>query len=144
LNTRFWDLSSVEVCVAELRSDKKSQWPQGPKDRDDSRRPNNRQIKGARFYLTDITSAKGRLKDKGTVPLDEGRVTAEWYLWEGDRPQVHAYAKESGYIAVGYKDELFQVTSGKVLFRSFGIIEGKVQRNLTLILRPQYYQPGNG
>src|SRR5207253_9352063 len=58
LNTRFWDLSAVDVRVAELRSDKKSQWPQGPDDKDDSRRPNNRQVKGARFYLTEVTARK--------------------------------------------------------------------------------------
>lgn len=48
LNSRFWDFGPVEVKVVELRSEKKTQWPLGPLDRDDARRPNNRQIMGAR------------------------------------------------------------------------------------------------
>jgi Histidine kinase-, DNA gyrase B-, and HSP90-like ATPase len=46
LNTRFWDLSQTEVAVVELRSERKTSWPQGASDRDDVRRPNRRQIMG--------------------------------------------------------------------------------------------------
>jgi len=144
LNSRFWDLSQVNVRVVELRSDKKSQWPQRPDDRDDSRRPNNRQIQGARYYLSEIEGKSGSLRDKGTVMLDDDRVRAEWYLWQGERPIVHSYAREQGYIAVRYKDELFELTSHKAHFRWFGIIESKVQLNLSIILEPQHYQPANG
>jgi len=48
INTRFWDLSQTEVAVVELRSERKISWPQGTKDRDDARRPNRRQIMGAK------------------------------------------------------------------------------------------------
>jgi hypothetical protein len=144
LNSRFWDLSSCEVKVVELRSDKKSQWPQSASDRDDARRPNNRQVFGARYYLTDVKAPNGNLSTKGTLMLDGERVSAEWYLWRGERPQVHSYAKEGGYIAVRYKGELFHLTSSKVHFRWFGIIERKVQQNLTIILEPQLYHPTNG
>src|SRR4051812_3271064 len=51
LNSRFWDLTQPEVIVVELRSERKTSWPLGPGDRDDARRPNNRRIAGARFYL---------------------------------------------------------------------------------------------
>ena len=44
LNTRFWDLSNVDIKVVELRSEKKTQWPQDRNDKDDVRRPNNRTI----------------------------------------------------------------------------------------------------
>jgi len=144
LNTRFWDLANQDVKVVELRSDKKSQWPQGPSDKDDARRPNNRQIMGARHYLVDVAAPAGKLGDMGTVPLDDGRVAAEWYLWGGDRPAIHSYAKKQGYIAVRYKGELFQLSVNKAHFRWFGIIEGKVQQNLTIIVEPQHYEPANG
>jgi hypothetical protein len=76
--------------------------------------------------------------------VDEGRVAIEWYLWRGERPAIHSYAKKSGYIAVRYRDELFQLTAHKAHFRWFGIIHGEVQQNLTLILEPQLFQPSNG
>jgi hypothetical protein len=144
LNSRFWDLSAVDIKVVELRSEKKSKWPQSVDDRDDTRRPNNRQIRGARHYVTDVKAEKGKLREKGVVTLDNERVVAEWYLWDGERPHVDSYAKKGGYIAVRYNDELFQPTSNKVHFRWFGVIEGKVQQNLTIILEPPHYQSNNG
>jgi hypothetical protein len=44
LNSRFWDLSAQDVRVAELRSEKKNQWPTSASECDDTRRPNNRRI----------------------------------------------------------------------------------------------------
>jgi len=143
LNSRFWDLTCAEVKVVELRSLKKNHWPQGPKDTDNARRPNNRSIKGARHFLTDVKAPAGKLREGGVLMLDEERVKAEWYLWEGERPHVDSYAKMNGYIAVRYNDELFHLTSNKVHFRWFGVIEGKVQQNLSVILTPQHYQAGN-
>jgi hypothetical protein len=144
LNSRFWDLTDQEVTVAELRTDKKNSWPQGRDDRDDDRRPNNRSIMGAKHYLCDIKTPKGKLSASDIKLLDEGRVAVEWYLWAGDRPAVHSYAKKSGYIAVRYGGELYQLTMNKAHFRWFGIIHGEVQQNLTLILEPQLYNTSNG
>jgi hypothetical protein len=144
LNTRFWDLRAMEVRVVEPRSEKKTQWPERPDDRDDSRRPNNRHIGGARHWLLDVTGTSGKVADHGTVLLDSERVNAEWYLWEGDRPHIDSYAKRNGYIALRYKGELFQVTSHKVHFRWFGMAEAKVQQNLSLILEAHLYHPNNG
>ena len=143
LNTRFWDLTA-DVRVVELRSEKKTQWPENPDDRDDARRPNNRQIKGARHYLVDVEGSKGTLLGQDTVPLAEGRIKTEWYLWSGERPHIDSYARRTGYVAIRYKDELFHVTSNKAHFRWFGVVEGKVQQNLSIILEPQLYQTNNG
>jgi hypothetical protein len=143
-NTRFWDLTQVDVKVVELRSEKKSQWPQSASDKDDSRRPNNRQMFGARYYLTDLKASNGKLGVAGVLMLDRERVNAEWYLWEGQRPSIHGYAKEIGYVAVRYKGELFHLTSSKVHFRWFGVIESKVQHNLTIVIEPQLYEARNG
>jgi hypothetical protein len=144
LNSRFWDLSKFEVRVVELRSDKKSHWPQSANDRDDARRPNNRQVFGARYYLRSVKAPNGKLGASDILMLDDGRVPTEWYLWHGERPAVHSYAKESGYIAVRYNGELFHLTSNKVHFRWFGVIERKVQQNLTIVLEPQLYHAVDG
>lgn len=141
LNTRFWDLSTVDVTVTELRSEKKTSWPTGPNDRDDARRPNNRRIMGARHYIQDIEGKEGKLTGHGTLMLDEERVIVDWFLWEGQRPAIHSYAKKGGYVAVRYRDELFDLSAAKPIFRAFGVIEDKVQQNLTIIIEPQHYHP---
>ena len=103
--------------MVELRSEKKSQWPQSANDKDDARRPKNRQAFGAHYYLTDVKAPNGKLGPHGVLLLDGERVSAEWYLWDGERPAVHSYAKKGGYIAIRYKGELFHVSSNKVQFR---------------------------
>jgi hypothetical protein len=139
LNSRFWNLSNINVMVVEVRSDKKTQWPTGPGDRDDARRPNNRAIQGARHYAKEITAEKGKLTAHGDIPLDDARVRAEWYLWEGQRPAVHSYARKPGYIAIRYKGELYEITSDRVDFRHFGVVEQQVRQNLFIVLEPQLY-----
>jgi hypothetical protein len=141
LNSRFWDLKQHEVTMVELRSERKTSWPTGPQDRDDGRRPNNRRILGAKYYLADVAASNGKLFAASTLPMDENRVQAHWYLWEGDRPNIHSYAKKPGYIAVKYKDELFELTSHKAQFRWFGIADSKIQQNLTIILEPNHFEP---
>ncbi len=141
LNTRFWDLRKTEVVVVELRSERKTSWPQGPKDSDDSRRPNNRRVMGAKYYLTEVKSQTGNLVKNAWLPLDDNRVVTHWYLWEGERPAIHSYAKKAGYIAVRYGDELFELTTHKAHFRWFGIAEVKIQQNLTIVLEPQLFDP---
>lgn len=141
LNTRFWDLTKHEVHVLEMRSEHKHHWPRGPHENEDDRRPNRRLIQGAGYYLDRVQTPKGKLEAKDSLSLNEGRVNAEWYLWSGERPAIDSYARKNGYIAVRYGDELFEVTAGKVDFRSFGIVESKVQQNLTIILQPQKYEP---
>jgi hypothetical protein len=75
------------------------------------------------------------------VSLDENRVNAHWYLWQGKRPAIHSYAKKTGYIAVRYKDELFELSSHKAHFRWFGVADLKIQQNLTIILEPALFDP---
>ena len=80
LNSRFWNLTDRDVKVAELRSERKSQWPQSSDDKDDTRRPNNRQIRGAEFYLKSVAAPRGKLQDCGTAMLDDERVLLDWVL----------------------------------------------------------------
>ncbi|MFL6799055.1 MAG: ATP-binding protein [Xanthobacteraceae bacterium] len=144
LNSRFWDLTHVEVTCVELRNERKTSWPTGPADRDDARRPNNRRINGAKHYVADITAKDSKLAATGVVPLDQNRVNAHWYLWEGERPAVHSYARKPGYIGIKYKDELFELTSHRAHFRYFGVTDQKVQQNLFFVLEPQLFDPQVG
>jgi hypothetical protein len=139
LNSRFWDLSRMEVVVVEVRSEKKAHWPIGQNDKDDARRPNNRTIRGARHFVKDLKAEQATLADSGDVVLEDGRVHTEWYLWEGERPAIHSYARRPGYIAIRYKGELYEITSDRVDFRHFGVVEQAVRQNLFLILEPQLY-----
>jgi hypothetical protein len=139
LNTRFWNLSHLEVVVVEVRSEKKAQWPTGRDDKDDARRPNNRAIRGAQHFVKDVEADKAKLVESGVVPLDDGRVRAEWYLWEGERPAIHSYARRPGYIAIRYKSELYEISSDRVDFRHFGVVEQQVRQNLFIVLEPQLY-----
>lgn len=138
LNSRFWDLSHPTVKVEELRSDKPTKWPSGPDDKS-NRRLNNRQARGAKYFLTGISAPNGKLAEHGKIQIDDGRVDVFWYLWEGTRPQVHAYAPERGYVATRYQDELYEIDPGKVAFRRFGVTEAAVQKNLTIVLEPRHY-----
>jgi hypothetical protein len=137
-------LTHLEVVVVELRNERKTSWPTGPDDRDDARRPNKRRIMGAKHYLADITGKDGKLAATGVVPLDQGRLNAYWWLWEGERPAVHSYAKKPGYIAVKYRDELFEHSNHKAHFRWFGVADAKVQQNLFIVLEPQLFDPQVG
>jgi hypothetical protein len=143
LNSRFWDLTNIEVVVTELRNERKTLWPTSPADRDDARRASNRRVMGARYFLADDTAKDVELTGVGVVPLDQARVNAHWYLWESTRPRI-SHAKRSGYIAVKYKDELFELTNHKAHFRWFGVADAKVQQNLFLILEPQLFDPQIG
>ena len=144
LNTRMWNLGKLKVSVDELRTGNKVSWPQGRDDRDDKRRPNRRTVEGAEHWLTYDPGGAGRLADHGTVELEDGRVRAHYYLWEGERPKIHAHAAKNGYIAIRYQGELYKLTQHKAHWRWFGILQNEVQTNLTIILEPNKYEETNG
>jgi hypothetical protein len=144
LNRRFWEFSEgLEVYVDELRTNDRSNWPpmlriaHGPPEGKRDRRTNFRRINGALTYIQYPFDkfTRGKLEDEGTVELDDG-TEIDWYLWEGDRPHIQSYAAISGYIAVLYKNELYDVASHHATFRSFGISDNGVRSRLWLIIRP--------
>jgi hypothetical protein len=141
LNTRFWDLSGIDVRVAEPRTTSKARWPREPSDEDETRRVNWRRVMGAKHYIADVEAPRGKPLVHGAVALMGGLVSAEWYLWDGERPHIDSYARRGGYIALRYKGELFEITASKTDFRSFGVIEHRVQTNLTIVLEPKHYTP---
>ncbi len=142
LNKRIWKVpTGVKIRVQELRSSKRFSWPRsideasGPAAASGpDRRWNNREVRGAAYYALDIRS-RGELGAKGTVVLPD-KTEIDWYLWAGDRPSVHTYAHENGYIAALYKNELYDERTHFAHFRSFGIHQSAVRSKLTLIARP--------
>ena len=145
LNRRIWDLpASVEVYVDEFRTIDRSQWPRSAKVGHGSqpklgpdRRTNLRRLEGARYYIENPSESfkSGAHKQFGTVGTRDG-TEIDWVLWEGARPAVRSYAAIGGYVGALYKGELYDVTFHPATYRSFGITEASVRRNLWLIIRP--------
>lgn len=152
LNRRVWEIpAGTEVAVQELRSHQRDHWPRslaeasagGPGPDGVDRRWNRRVVRGAKFFVAGVSSSKGSLSGSGTVPLSDG-TEIDWYLWEGDRPAVHSYAQETGYVAAAYHNELYDFSSHGVRARSFGVTAAEVRRNLTLIARPPAFDATSG
>jgi hypothetical protein len=118
LNKRFW---KIEIDLAVFTGE-----PGGWK---------RRTITGAAHYAETIAHHRDvRFQGKGTVSLFDG-TEIDWYLWEGERPNV-ALGPGEGYIAALYNNEVYDVSKHANRFRSFGIIPAQVRKNLTLIVRP--------
>ncbi|GAB4195415.1 MAG: hypothetical protein OHK0013_01550 [Sandaracinaceae bacterium] len=153
LNKRIWEIPpGVTVAVQELRSRKRADWARseaeaaGPAPSDDSgpdRRYNRRGVLGARHYVEHPGGRHGSLAERGTVSLGDGTVI-DWYLWEGERPSVHTYAHETGFIAALYENELYDVQTTVPDFRRFGIVSSKVRDRVTLVARPRRLAGGEG
>jgi hypothetical protein len=106
---------------------------------DDERAVSSRTIDGAKFYIQYPKAGfkKGKLGSSGTVPLADG-TEVDWYLWDGDRPQVGSYAALAGYISALYKNELYDTSTHHSTYRSFGISESSIRSRLWLIVRPPH------
>lgn len=141
LNQRFWELP-LEVWVSEfLRGLDRTLWPRtkeqtagtlpGARQRKISRR---RRVRGAHSWVLEDEPGSAV---HGVEWLDGGLVRAEWYLWEGARPKSWGEsARERGYVAIRYNNELYNVSNKHAVFRYFGIIEKAVQNQVTIILEP--------
>lgn len=148
LNRRIWEVGEDrEVRVHELRYSEKSKWPQNRREAFGvqassavDRRINNRDIRGAKHFIVYRSKNPkcGQLAASGTLLLLDGTYI-DWYLWSGDRPAVQSYAAIGGYIAALYNNELYDVTSHHSTYRSFGVSESTVRKNLWLIARPPAY-----
>lgn len=145
LNKRLWAMpEGVELFVQELRSGKRAEWPRnlseasGPEGKPD-RRWNRRKIEGGAYFVEHVErrAGDGKFSSKGTVMLGDG-TAIDWYLWDGERPAVHTHAHRSGYIAALYRNELYDTQQHAAHFRSFGITQGAVRSNLTIIARPPH------
>ena len=145
LNKRIWEIpKNVQVSVQELRSRNKEKLPKSLFVASKSNqftgeeydlRWNKRKVKGAKYHLLFRKNEKGGMKATGTVVLQD-HTQIEWYLWEGERPDIHAVAHEKGYIAALYQNELYDVKTHHSSFRSFRISASKVRENLTIIAKP--------
>jgi len=144
LNRRIWEVDpALEVYVEELRVHERGEWPRSEEEAHGSqavvgpdRRTNRRRVQGAKHYIVYTRpGSRGALESHGDVGLPDG-TTAHWYLWKGERPQIQGYAATGGYIAALYENELYDVTAHSSTYRSFGITEAEVRRNLWIIMEP--------
>ena len=140
LNRRVWEMSDLTVTVDELRTNDRSGWPVSEETaystaKGKHRRVNVRTLQGARHYIDYPVQGKAGVAAKDTVVLQDG-TKIHWFLWSGDRPSVHTYAAETGYVSVLYRNELYRVTMHHITYRLFGVTEGEVRRNLWLVVEP--------
>lgn len=144
INSRFWDLKSIKVSVDTLPEDK-STWPTSYKEYTqkikDGVRSYTRNAEGAKHYAEfkwKKGMAKGFLKDKGTFYIDDNKVLASYFLWEGEQPDNHQ--AEFGYVAVRYDNELYDLKGGKAFphsHRPFGIVDKELKKRIIIIFEPQ-------
>lgn len=146
LNRRLWEIpDGVQIAVQELRTQKRHDWPRslgeasapGPIGGVD-RRWNRRLVRGAKYFMT-APGPHGHQAAAGTVKLAD-RTEIDWYLWEGERPGVHSYAQETGFVSALYKNEIYDMQAHGGRFRAFGITAAEVRKNLTLVARPPIFE----
>jgi hypothetical protein len=141
LNRRLWNIpNGIEIIIEELRHKERDKWPANKNiaySVTSLSRVNRQTIEGARYFITypRETFVRGKLEASGSVELS-GCTCIDWFLWDGERPDVHSYAAKSGYIAALYPNELYDVKVSNFVYRNFGVSEAKVRQNLWLIIRP--------
>jgi hypothetical protein len=146
LNQRYWNLDGVQITVDSLNHEDKAHWPRSrtqtqktagtaSAEQPTTRRTMLRVVRGAEHFITYPDHETGQRHSSGTVPLSDG-TEIDWYLWEGDRPAVHSYAAKNGYVAVLYRNELYNITNHHNTYKNFGVAPSEVRRNLWLIVRP--------
>jgi hypothetical protein len=139
LNQRIWDIpTEYQVSVEVFQSDSKNRWPRNEQEaRTTGPRANlRRSVPGARHWIEYPEGHEGgQLSNKGTIDLADG-TGADWFLWAGERPQVHGYASEYGYIAALYRNELYNFRTHNSLYRSLGVSLALVRQRLWVIFRP--------
>lgn len=134
LNDRFWDLSTLDIKVEEVDTTNLAKIERM------SDAMHYRKIHGAKHFITNDKTDGEKIKQLGTSSILSGKVRVNWYLKVRDR-DIRWHARESGYIAIKYQDEIFvcRPTSPRSAFRLFGISEPSVQANLVIIIEPRMY-----
>lgn len=147
LNRRLWTVGSgIEVTVDEFRTSDRRVWPTAEVDlrNKDPKSPDvrttRRTVMGAKHYITYAVKefTKGKLGHHGMLELRD-KTKIRWFLWEGERPGVHSYAANQGFIAALYKNELYDSTSHLSVYRSFGVTDPGVRQRLWVVLEPTPY-----
>lgn len=100
-----------------------------------------RRITGAEFYI----DRGGRLPfTSGSVQLDD-ETTARWYLRdEAPERRLNPYGPRAGFIAVLYKDELYDIAraeDAKWRYRQFGIPAAEVMARTFIVIEPPIEGP---
>jgi hypothetical protein len=159
LNHRMWEVpEGVTVHIRGLSYEDAPYWP---RNRDEAYREisrggevkarkltQTRTVKGAKSAIeapitelaTNASTSIG-LEAHGTV-TDLAGTKVHWYLWSDDElPQVHQYSVGSGFVALLYRGELYDITESKGYagvgaYATFGIGGVKTRQRLFLIVEP--------
>lgn len=151
LNRRLWDVGDMDMKVDEYIGPDVDTWPRSNATTVRGKKQMNRRgIFGAKYYVEYLSAAEkggGKIVASDTVPLPDG-TQIDWYLWEGGGRDGIRYGAQNGFVAAAYSPpaagylqrppiiELFDVAEHPARFRSFGISETTVRKNLWLIVRP--------
>jgi len=146
LNSRLWTVRDDQMVTVDvpIGTDKNTwakrnpgQIESGPGTGGFSRR----RITGAEFYI----DRAGRFPfTSGTVQLDD-ETSARWYLRdEVPEKRPNPYGPRSGFIAVLYKDELYDIAraeDAKWRYRQFGIPAAEVMARMFIVIEPPIEGP---
>jgi hypothetical protein len=142
LNTRIWDVGSTHITVEQVNSNDKQLWPQSHADRSSAAVRTKwqvRTIRGARHYISEENNA-GKIVDEGVLPIDHAEIL--WFLRDGVI-ETSSQAQFRGYIALLYKNELYQSTTHANTFRQWGI-PASIKNNVFIIVRPREFDGHSG
>ena len=129
LNTRIWDVpAEVEVYVDVFSSTRKDQWPASASSDGFQRR----RVHGARHYVEWTT--RGDVMASGAVALPNS-VQANWWLRDDTALNLD-YAPDQGFVAVLYRNELYDISAHPATFRSYGIVNASVRSRSYIVLAP--------
>ena len=145
LNTRLWLLKDGQYVTVDVPiSPDKNTWSNrnpgqvspGPGTGGFTRRT----ITGAQPYI----DRGGRLETiNGSVQLD-AETTAHWWLREAPEGRPNPYGPRAGFIAVLYKDELYDIAraeDAKWRYRQFGIPAAEVMARVFVVIEPPIEGP---
>jgi hypothetical protein len=137
MNTRFWDLTTIDVTVDVVMTAEKSRWP----DADAKKGGGGRAATwatlrplGLHKMTGDRETEKSKLVSQGTVVVGGGGVSVDWYLRAGE-PLPSTRAQSKGFVASLYRGEIYGLSDHAATLRSFGV--GAIRDNVFLVLRPK-------
>jgi hypothetical protein len=142
LNTRVWSVNDTDITVEQVNSNDKLLWPRARADRSSAtvkRKWQVRTIRGAHYYVTEESNT-GKVTDSGTVYVDNAHIL--WYLRSGVI-ETGSQAQFRGYVALLYKNELYQMATHANTFRQWGI-PASIKNNVFIIVRTKEFDGHSG
>jgi hypothetical protein len=142
LNSRIWCVNETHISVEQVNSSNKLLWPRSRADRVSATVKNKwqvRTIRGARHYITEENNM-GKVTDSGTVEVHNSEIL--WYLRSGVI-ETSSQAQFSGYVALLYKNELYQLSTHANTFRQWGV-PASIKNRVFIVVRTKEFDGHSG